>query len=113
MNQYIRPIIANSVWPYTEKCFHKSTTCKMWIQISLDGGTTWIDVVCFAFTTSSDRKVVNLSGLTPVTSLYAPTDGTLGDNTAKDGIMGAAMRAKITSVGTYANTVLSVKINAR
>lgn len=89
------------------------TTVKAWVQTTLDDGQTWIDIACFAFTTASGLKVINLSGLTPVTTAIAPSDGAMADNTVQDGILGSAMRVKITSTGTYANTLLSVKISAR
>lgn len=89
------------------------TTIKAWVQITLDDGQTWIDVACFAFTTGSGVKVVNLSGLTPVTTAITPSDGAMTDNTVQDGILGSAMRVKLTSTGTYANTIMSVKVSAR
>jgi hypothetical protein len=89
------------------------TTAKVWVQTSLDLGQTWIDVACFAFTTASAHKVINLSGLTPVTTAITPSDGAMADNTYQDGIMGSSWRAKITTTGTYANTTLSVRIEGR
>lgn len=89
------------------------TTCKCWVQVSSDDGQTWKDIACRAFTTSSDTKTINLSGLTPVTTAITPTDGAMADNTVQDGVLGSLMRAKITSTGTYSNTLLSVKISAR
>jgi hypothetical protein len=89
------------------------TTCKVWIQTTHDGGTTWDDVASFAFTTASSLKKINLSALTPITSQVTPTDGSMADNTAQDGMLGSAMHAKITTTGTYSNTVLSVKITVR
>ncbi len=86
------------------------TTAKFYVQTSLDGGTTWIDIACFAHTTASLRRVYNLSSLTAVTSVYTATDGTLTDNTSKGGIIGNLIRVKYTTVGTYAGT--SVKITA-
>lgn len=89
------------------------TSLKAYVQVTLDRGLTWIDVACFAFTTASATKVVNLSGLTPKTTAIAPTDGALADDTCVDGILGSAMRVKLSSVGTYANTVFSLKVSAR
>ena len=88
------------------------TDCTVYVQTTLDG-TNWFDIACFAFTTSSASRLVNLSGLTPVSSLYTPTDGALSDNTVKDGLLGHRFRVKVTSTGTYANTSLSVIMNAR
>ena len=87
------------------------TTIDAWVQTSLDGGGTWTDIANFHFTTAVARFIFNLSSLTPVTTQYTPTDGTLAANTAKDGILGSHYRVKYTSTGTYAgNTQLSVDI---
>lgn len=86
------------------------TTADAWVQTSFDGGATWTDVANFHFTTSSARFIFNLSALTPVTTQYAPTDGTLAANTAKDGIIGSMWRVKYTTVGTYAGTTMEVDL---
>lgn len=80
------------------------TKTTAYIQTSLDGGSTWIDIACITFTTSTAKKVVNLSGLTPVTTVYTPTDGSLTDDTCKDGVLGAFLRVKYTTTGTYAGS---------
>ncbi|MBI1238262.1 MAG: hypothetical protein GC199_02860 [Alphaproteobacteria bacterium] len=89
------------------------TSVKAWVQVTLDDGATWIDIACFAFTTGSGVKIINLSGLTPVTTAITPSDGSMTDNTVQDGVLGSAIRVKITSTGTYANTIISVKVSAR
>jgi hypothetical protein len=80
------------------------TSAKVYIQTSFDGGTTWVDIANFAHTTSSLSRSYNLSALTPVTTVYTVTDGTLTDNTCKDGLLGDQYRVKFTSVGTYAGS---------
>lgn len=89
------------------------SSLKVWVQITLDRGATWIDVACFAFTTASAVKVINLSALTPVTTAITPGDGAMADNAVQDGVLGSAMRVKLTSTGTYANTIVSVQVSAR
>ncbi|TIQ67019.1 MAG: hypothetical protein E5X41_06010 [Mesorhizobium sp.] len=89
------------------------TSCKVYAQVSLDQGLSWIDVACFAFTTASAVKAVNLSAGTPVLTAITPTDGALPDNTFVDGILGAVMRAKITTTGTYANTTVRLRLDAK
>ena len=87
------------------------TTATVWVQTSVDGGATWTDIACFQFTTATARSIYNLSSLTPNATAYAPTDGSLAINTAKDGIIGPQYRAKYTTTGTYAgNTVLEVDL---
>lgn len=89
------------------------TTAKVFVQTSLDQGTTWIDVACLAFTTTGAVKVVNLSALTPKATPATPSDGTLADDSVVDGILGDRLRAKIITTGTYANAVLSVRTAVR
>ena len=89
------------------------TTSKVWVQVSLDLGQTWLDVACFAFATASATKVINLSGLTPVTTAITPTDGAMADNTYQDGILGSCWRAKVTSTGVYSNTNMVVRVEGR
>ena len=90
------------------------TTVKAFIQSSPDGGTTWVDMVCFAFAVASEHAVYNLSALTPKTTAVTPTDGTLSDDTAVDGLLCDRLRVKVVSTGTYAgSTVLSVRAVVR
>lgn len=85
------------------------TSADAWVQTSLDG-VTWVDVANFHFTTASAIFVFNLSSLTPVTTQYTPTDGTLAANTSKDGVIGPWWRVKYTTVGTYAATTMNVDL---
>ena len=80
------------------------TTAVVWVQTSFDSGTTWVDIANFAHTTSDLSRAYNLSGLTPVTTVYTVTDGSLADNTCKDGLIGDQLRVKFTSTGTYGGT---------
>lgn len=76
------------------------TTAKAWVQTSLDGGTTWSDIANFAFTTSTATRAYHLTPVA-VTSIATPTDGTLADNTAVNGLLGNLVRVKLTTTGTY------------
>lgn len=90
------------------------TAVKVYAQSSADDGTTWYDVACVVFGTASETELLNLSALTPKTTQVVPTDGTLADDTAVDGIIADRMRLKIVSTGTYAgNTLLSARLIAR
>ena len=78
------------------------TTCKAWVQTSLDQGQTWAD------------KIVNLSGLTPRTTVLTPTDAGLADDTVVDGVLGDRLRLKITSTGTFGSgSVISARVACR
>ena len=88
------------------------TTVKAYVQTSLSQSNDWIDVACIALAVASETQVLNLSGLTPK-ALTVPTDGTLTDDTVLDGILGDRLRVKVVSVGTDANTTLSVRASVR
>jgi hypothetical protein len=77
------------------------TSCKAWVQTSLDGGATWIDVMCFAFLITTATKVSAIRQDIALAAAYVPTDGTLTDDTIKDGLLGNQIRVKRTSVGVY------------
>src|SRR5262245_14948557 len=76
------------------------TTTKAWVQTSLDGGLTWIDVACFAFATTTANRIFNLTDAA-VTAIATPTDGTLADDTVVNGFLGTLWRVKLTTTGTY------------
>jgi hypothetical protein len=76
------------------------TTAKAWVQTSFDGGTNWMDIANFAFTTSTALRAYTLSNAA-VTSIATPVDGTLADNTVVDGFLGPVLRVKLTTTGTY------------
>lgn len=87
------------------------TTCRVMVDVSLDQGVTWIEVWRALFGTASEVAVANLSGLTAVAPF---TPAALSDDTVKDGVLGALMRARITSTGTYAgNTSVAVRLQPR
>lgn len=90
------------------------TALKAYLQTSIDQGNTWLDIACMAFAQVSRTALVNLSGLTPKTTLVIPTDGTLTDDTVVDGLLGDRVRLKAIVTGTYAaNTLLSGRMVAR
>lgn len=78
-------------------------TVKAYLQTSADQGSTVTDIWCRTFATANDNKERNFSALTP-TSDITPTDGTLSDNTAVDGVLGDRFRVKLVSTGTYAGS---------
>jgi hypothetical protein len=83
------------------------TTAKAWVQTTLDGGTTWVDIASFAFTTSTASRAYTLTAAA-VTSIATPSDGTLADNTAVNGLLGEQYRVKLTTTGTYAGSTTLV-----
>jgi len=85
------------------------STCSVTVQTIFDD-TNWRDIARFDFTTASATKHCNLEGLLSkaVTSYAA-----LASEGVYDGVLGDQLRAVITSVGTYSNTVLSVRASVR
>lgn len=77
------------------------TTAKAWVQTSFDGGTTWCDIVNFAFTTAAGTKVGAVSASVAAAAPAACTDATLADNTMNNGLIGDRIRLKYTTTGTY------------
>lgn len=83
------------------------TTIKVFIQTSLDsigGTTTWLDIMCFAFTTTAGRKILKVTEDTAIASAVTETTDALADDTAVSGIIGDRVRARIVTTGTYTAT---------
>ena len=78
-----------------------------YVQTSLDR-TNWIDIAAFQFATASTSRVANLSALTPVTSVYSPTNAALSSTTVKDGILGSHYRVSWVSSGGYVGATMSI-----
>lgn len=85
------------------------------IQTSLDGGTTWLDVANFYFT-GAGKKFATMSGTaeTPsgsaVSTYSALTSSSDGKNV---GLIGPQYRGVVTTVGTFSNTTLAMRLVAR
>ena len=77
------------------------TTCDVFLQTSLDGGSTWIDIMQWAPTTTTLTRISVIKLDIAFTANYTPLDGSLGDNSIKDGLLGDIVRAKIITTGTY------------
>lgn len=77
------------------------TSVKAYIQTSIDGGLTWIDVIAFAFTGTAGNKVSAVSTTIALAAAVAPTDGTLTDNTIVNGLLGDRIRLKYVTTGDY------------
>jgi hypothetical protein len=88
-------------------------SCKVWLQTSLDGGETWVDIANGAFLKVDGTELFNMSGTQSVTNPYVPGDGVLADNTCVDGIVGDLYRVKYKTTGTYSNTTVSSSVHFR
>lgn len=90
------------------------TKVNVYIQTSLDQGTTWFDIANIAFTTSGGVEEINLSGLNSVATPTPPSNLSLADNTTFNGPLGDRLQAVVVSQGTYGGgTLASVRCAAR
>lgn len=89
------------------------TSADVYVQTSIDGGTTWFDVANFHFLTTTASKIsaVVAEPSTPFTAGTVPGTGALAANTVLNGIIGDRIRALVTTVGTYTGaTTLRVDV---
>lgn len=88
------------------------TKTQVWLQTSLDGGQTPIDLYCMSATQASKVRALRIK---PDGVVNTPTDGALADDTLVTGVvLGDRLRAKMVSTGIYAgSTTLGVSACAR
>lgn len=89
------------------------TSAKVYVQTSLDGGTTWIDIMCLAFAQADATRIMKVMAVASLTNPTTPTDGALADNTVLDGVIGDQLRGKLVVVGTYASTTLDLALEIK
>jgi hypothetical protein len=78
------------------------TTVKVWVQTSLDGGLTWIDIINHPYLTTAGRFTSAVSAdITAGAAPVAATDGTSADNATVNGVLGDRVRVKYITTGTY------------
>lgn len=87
------------------------TTAKFWVQTSFDAGTTWTDIQCFSYTTTSATKFQVVKAAIAVAADQSIQDAALAANTILDGVLGDRLRIKYTTTGTYAGST-TIKIDA-
>lgn len=89
------------------------TTCKVWVQTSVDDGVTWFDVACFAFAITTANKLHSVVAVpaTPLTPATAPVSGALADDTVLNGVLGDRLRTVLTTTGTYTGAS-SIEVHA-
>lgn len=77
------------------------TTTDVFVQTSLDGGVTWIDIMNHAYATTTASKVSVVKTDIAVSAGATPGDAALTDNTILDGLLGDRIRVKYVVVGDY------------
>jgi hypothetical protein len=86
-------------------------TAKFWVQTSIDGGVTWIDIMSFAFTTATLTKVSAVVWSTALAAAVTPGSAALADNTILSGLLGDQIRVLGTTTSTYGGST-SIAISA-
>ena len=89
-------------------------TADVYVQTSLDGGATWIDIMNFHFTTASKKAV---SAVVMTTALAASVDvtsadGALASGTILSGLLGPMIRAKLVTASTVYGGATTLKVYA-
>lgn len=77
------------------------TTVDAYLQTSLDGGLSWVDIMNFNFTTAAASKMSAVVNTTALAAVAVPGDGALASNTIVSGLLGDRLRLKYVSTGTY------------
>lgn len=75
-------------------------TVDAYVQTSIDGSASWVDVVNFHFTVSASRAVVLVESVA-LAAAVTPVDGSLAANTLVNGLLGDRLRVVYASTGTY------------
>lgn len=87
-------------------------TADVYIQTSLDGGVTWIDIMNFHFTTATATKVSAVVLSTALAAAVTPGDGALASDTILSGLLGSQLRCKYVSAGTVYTGATSLAVSA-
>ena len=94
-------------WVFTRAA--GGTTVDAYLQTSVDGGTTWMDIYNNAVATTSESKIT-VNGRAASTGVVN-SDATLANDTANAGLLGTLFRVKAVVVGTYTGAS-SLKVSA-
>lgn len=91
--------------------FTGGTSVQLLVQVTLDGGTTYLDVVNFYFT-AAGKKFLTMSGTAEIAiATYAALTASADGKNA--GLMGPQYRAVVTTVGTFSSTSAALRLVAR
>ncbi len=88
-------------------------TVDVYIQTTLDGGLTWIDIMNFHFTTATLSKVsACTTAIAPAAQAFAPGEAALTANTIIQGVLGSRLRCKVVSAGTAYTGATTLTVTA-
>ena len=88
------------------------TATRVFVQTTLDGGATWVDIVNHDFATAAGTKISSVTtDVAPAAQAFTPGDAALTTNTIIQGVIGSRIRAKIVTTGTYSGaTSIDVRV---
>lgn len=91
------------------------TNAKFWVQTSIDGGTTWMDIICLYYTTADKVNYYSVAVNIGANALEdkAQQDGALEVNGTTTGLLGDRLRLKYTTTGTYVGTTIKIDAVAK
>lgn len=89
------------------------TTIKAYLQTSVDGEATWIDIICFAFGNSAETKISKVQATNALTANTTPSDGALTDDTVLDGVIGDQCRVKYVVAGTFSAGTITLAVGGK
>jgi hypothetical protein len=91
------------------------TATRVFVQTTLDGGATWVDIANHDFAQTAATKISSVtSDVAPASQAFAPGDAALTTNTIIQGVIGSRIRAKVVSTGTYTGaTSIDVRVVAK
>jgi hypothetical protein len=86
---------------------------NIFVQTTLDEGTTWCDVMNYHFTTYDEVKIHAVKLNTALAANVTPTDGAMGANLILSGLIGNKIRLKYTTTDEYVGASVVVDVAVR
>lgn len=86
------------------------TSISALVQVSADGGSTWLDVARFDWTNTASKKWCVLQGSA---AKAIATYAALAGEGVNDGLISDRLRAVISSIGVFTNTTVSIRAAVR
>jgi len=87
------------------------TDLTVHVQTTFDGGETWADIIAHHFLITTLNQISAVRRDVALAASITPTDATLADDSIIDGLIGALIRLKYTSTGTYTGAS-SIQVDA-
>jgi hypothetical protein len=90
-----------------------SATFDIFVQTTLDEGTTWCDVANYRFTTFNAVRIHAVKLNTALAPNVTPTDGGIGANQILSGLIGNKIRLKTVTSNEYVGARITIDVAVR